>query len=249
MSSLRVYLAGETLLEGHGTVLTGAELHGRTGRRAIAWFLLNPNSPVTRESLAGAVWGEHLPAAWPGSLSALLSKLRTPLDRVGVSIATSSGTHALVLPRDTWIDVEAALASLETAVAHCRAGSHAAAFGALGVTIATTRQPLLAGEEAEWLTPMRERLGRARATALELLADLWLANNEPSLAIEAAAELAQLDPYRDAGHQRLMRAHLQRGDRAKAIQAYGQFRELLSDEIGVDPSPETHALYLEALRS
>lgn len=249
MTSLRVYLAGETLLEGQGAVLTGADLHGRTGRRAVAWLLLNPNDPVTRESLAGAIWGDNLPAAWPGSLSALLSKLRVPLERVGVGISTSSGSHALVLPPDAWIDVNAALESLETAVAHCRAGSHAAAFGALAVTIATTRQPLVAGEEADWLTPMRERLARARATALELLADLWLANNESALAIEAAAELAQLDPYRDAGHQRLMRAHLQRGDRAKAIQAYGQFRELLSNEIGVDPSPETQALYLEALRS
>ena len=44
-----------------------------------------------------------------------------------------------------------------------------------------------------------------------------------------------------------MRSHAAQGNRAEALRVYQQCRQLLADELGIDPSPETEALYLELL--
>jgi DNA-binding SARP family transcriptional activator len=75
-----------------------------------------------------------------------------------------------------------------------------------------------------------------------------MAIGEDALAVEAASEAVRLEPFRETSHQRLMRAHAALGNRAEALRAYERCRRLLADELGVDPSVETEALYLELLR-
>ena len=45
----------------------------------------------------------------------------------------------------------------------------------------------------------------------------------------------------------LMRAYAATGNRARAVAEYHEFRELLANEMGTDPEPETQALYLKIL--
>ena len=70
---------------------------------------------------------------------------------------------------------------------------------------------------------------------------------EPQTALESALEAVKLDPYRERAHWCLMRAYAATGNRAKAVAAYHEFRELLANEVGTDPEPETEALYLKIL--
>ena len=46
-----------------------------------------------------------------------------------------------------------------------------------------------------------------------------------------------------------MRVHAALGNRAEALRVYGRCRRRLTDELGVDPSPQTEAVYMERLRS
>jgi DNA-binding SARP family transcriptional activator len=46
-----------------------------------------------------------------------------------------------------------------------------------------------------------------------------------------------------------MRAHAAAGNRADALRAYERCRCLLAEELGVSPSPQTEAVYLDILRS
>ena len=46
-----------------------------------------------------------------------------------------------------------------------------------------------------------------------------------------------------------MRVHLAAGNRAEGLRAYERCRELLADELGIDPSAETRATYQELLRA
>ena len=85
--------------------------------------------------------------------------------------------------------------------------------------------------------------------ALDCLSDIWLANRESTLAVQAAKEVVSLEPFRETGWQRLMRVHHAAGNRAEALRAYEQCRKLLTEELGTDPSPQTEALYLELMRS
>jgi DNA-binding SARP family transcriptional activator len=68
-------------------------------------------------------------------------------------------------------------------------------------------------------------------------------------AIRAAEEAIGLEPFREAGYRRLMRVHAALGNRAEALRVHGCCRRRLTDELGVDPSPQTEAVYLEMLRS
>jgi DNA-binding SARP family transcriptional activator len=46
-----------------------------------------------------------------------------------------------------------------------------------------------------------------------------------------------------------MRLHAQMGNRAEALRVFGRCRELLREELGASPSPETEALFLQILRN
>ncbi|MBI3825661.1 MAG: hypothetical protein HY294_06685 [Candidatus Rokubacteria bacterium] len=78
--------------------------------------------------------------------------------------------------------------------------------------------------------------------ALECLAAVALANGEHPLAAQLAREVVDLEPFRETGWQRLMRALAGGGNRAEAVRAYTQCKKLLADELGVAPSPETEAI-------
>jgi len=45
----------------------------------------------------------------------------------------------------------------------------------------------------------------------------------------------------------LMRLHSQLGDRGQALRVFERCRRLLSEELGVDPSPETMSVHRELL--
>ena len=70
-------------------------------------------------------------------------------------------------------------------------------------------------------------------------------NREPLLAIQHAAEMVELEPFRETAYQLLMKMHAAAGDRAEALRVFAKCRELLRDELGVSPSPQTEAVYLE----
>jgi len=79
------------------------------------------------------------------------------------------------------------------------------------------------------------------------LADIRIANGEPAQALGAAREVVSLEPFRETGYQRLIRVHTTLGNRAEALRVYESCRQLLTTELGADPSEETQALYRELL--
>ena len=111
------------------------------------------------------------------------------------------------------------------------------------------RRPFLPGEEGPWVDRQRAKLHAQLVRALDCLSDVWSANGEFALAVEVATEALTLEPFRETGWTRLMRAHAATGNRAEALRAYEQCRTLLTKELGTEPSPETEAVYLELLRS
>ncbi|MEI2655576.1 MAG: AAA family ATPase [Microthrixaceae bacterium] len=66
-------------------------------------------------------------------------------------------------------------------------------------------------------------------------------------AVEVAEVAFALDPLRESVTRSLMAWHVRAGRRGEALRAYQRLRNVLADELGVDPSPETEAVYLEVL--
>jgi DNA-binding SARP family transcriptional activator len=68
------------------------------------------------------------------------------------------------------------------------------------------------------------------------------------MAARHAEQAVAVEPFRETGYQRLMRAHAAAGNRAEALRVYERCRCLLAEELGVSPSPQTEAVYLDILR-
>ncbi len=124
---MRIHLAGRITIESSERLLDESQFPARQGRIAFAYLVLHRRWPVPHGELAEAVWGDELPQAWTASLRALLSRVR-PLLRPEAAIDTISGSVALDLPGDVWVDVEAARIAVDEAEGLVRVGKFAEAW-------------------------------------------------------------------------------------------------------------------------
>jgi DNA-binding SARP family transcriptional activator len=248
---LRLYITGGIELEHPGGRVVERALPGRQGRRALAYLTVARGRPVARDALAEVVWGDGLPPAWEAALHALVSRLRGVLQQAGVmgdqGLIGEGGAYTLRLPPETWIDLEAAAAGLDEALGALRRGEPLRDFGPAAVAAAIARRPFLPGEEGPWIQRQRERLRETLVRAQDCLVEVFLANGEAALAVAMAGETVELEPFRESGYRQLMRAYAAAGDRAQALRVYERCRRLLAEELGVDPAPETEAVYLALL--
>jgi DNA-binding SARP family transcriptional activator len=247
---MRIYVAGSLTVESGGAALHERALPGGQARVILAMLAVEHRRPVTREELADELWPCELPRSWETALRAVVSKLRATLAASGISedrlIANAFGCYQLHLPRDGWLDVDAARDSLHAATSALRRGDARSVLPAARVTSLICRQPFLAGQYGPWTCAQRDRLEDLRVRAEGSLADAYAVLGEHELSAQAAETALGLDPYCEKLHQRLIRARLLAGDRAGAARAYERCRELFDTELGVAPTPTTLALMNEA---
>ncbi len=250
-SALKIYLAGGIAVEAAGEVLLDERPFRSRQEKLTFVYLVCQRGSVTRDQLADVLWPEEKPLAWKTGLSAILSRLKrllseAGLDQAGISLA-SSGQLQLVLPAGAWVDVEEAASALDHAEGALRLGRPADAFGPAIIASSIARRPFLAADSTAWAAQQRARLQRQLVRALECLAQVWLANADPALAVESAAEAASIDPCRESSARLLMLAHAASGNRAEAIRSYHRLRDMLSESLGIGPSAETEAVFLKIL--
>lgn len=250
----RIYVTGAVAIENGDQLVRERQFPGRQGRIAFVFLATNRHRGVHRDELMHAIWASDAPAQTENGLDAILSKLRSLIRSAGLapevaSITVSSRIVALDLPSNAWVDLEAASNALDEAEGALRRGDHAAAWSLANVAVVITRRPLLADVEAPWIEAQRRALRAVQMRALQCLVTVSANNHEPLLAIQHAAEMVGLDPFKETAYQLLMRMHAAAGDRAEALRVFARCRELLRDELGVGPSPQTEAVYLEILRA
>jgi DNA-binding SARP family transcriptional activator len=155
----------------------------------------------------------------------------------------------LVLPPESFVDVEAAFEALHRAQAHVVHGEWAEAWGPSGVAYHVASRPLLQGHDRPWLDQWRRRLDDVRLRGLECFAAARLGLGGPTLpqAEECARRLIELAPYRETGHRILMEALERSGNVAEALRVYDRLRVLLREELGIVPSPAVQSVYRRLL--
>jgi DNA-binding SARP family transcriptional activator len=227
---------------------------GRQGRIAFVFLAINRHRSVHREELMGAIWPDDAPAQSDSALDAILSKLRSMLKTAGLAppaagIDVSSGSIALQLPSSARIDIEAAANALDEAEGALRRNDTTNAWSLANVAVVISRRPFLPDVEAPWIQSQRTALKTLQMRALQCLVTVSSSHGEPLLAIQHAGEMVELDPFKETAYQLLMKMHAAAGDRAEALRVFAKCRELLRDELGVSPSPQTEAVYLDILRA
>ncbi len=82
---------------------------------------------------------------------------------------------------------------------------------------------------------------------LERLAEALAAANQARAAITRYQRLLDIDPECERWHRALMQTFLLAGERALALRQYHACRKVFREQIGVEPSDETRALYAAML--
>jgi DNA-binding SARP family transcriptional activator len=250
--SVRVSLAGRLEVETDGRTLDAARLPGRQGRVVLAYLVAERDRPVPSEELAEAVWGPAPPPTWQPALRGVVSKVRDFLEALelpaGDMLTSVSGCYQLVLPDDATVDVELAAGDADAAARAFADGDLERALEAAGAARALAGRPLLPGQEGGWVERLRTVWQQVLVRALQVMVDASLARGRGEAAVQPATELVRLEPFRESAHLRLLRARAAAGDRGEALRVYDRCRRLLAEELGVDPSPELEAAYLELLR-
>jgi DNA-binding SARP family transcriptional activator len=105
---------------------------------------------------------------------------------------------------------------------------------------------LLPGWYEDWIEPERNRLRQTEVRMLESLSDLCERQRDAAAGIRYTQQLIELDPLHEASYRRLMRLHVQFGERPRALRTYHACVSVLERELGVAPAAATSELY-EAL--
>lgn len=251
--ALRIYLTGQLTLEWDGKLFDQRVFGGRQGVLVFARLLIPRGSAVSRDDLAALLWDEEPPNARDTALNAIISKLRVILARAGLDksrvLPSALGCYQVNLPADAWLDVEAAFDSLHAAEGMLKRGRHQEAWAAAQVAYHIYKRSFLPAESGEWAVTQREQLATFHVRACECLAQTYIRNGEPTIAVDLARQAVAAQPYRETAYQILMRAYAAAGNRAEALRAFEECRRYISDQLGVAPSADTEQVYLGILRS
>lgn len=255
--ALEITLTGDVTIREAGVGANGVPEVRRLGsaqaRVALAYLTLERQRGVARDTLAEAVWPDDLPSTWASALRTVVSRVRAflaPALPAGTDpVLAHGGRYLLQLPDDVLVDVELAEAAVAVAVdALARKDIPLARQRAHEAAVAL-RAPFLPDCDGEWVAVQRSRLEELLVIVLEVSSQASIAAGDAAAALVAASESVSRAPLRESAHRWVMAAHAAGGNRGEALRAYQKLRKLMSDELGVDPSPETEATYVELLGS
>jgi len=253
MALVRIYLCGRLAIESGDHVVTERALPARQGRRLWAYLVLHRRRPVSRDDLAGAIWGDEIPDSWDVALTTLVSRLRTAIKPLtlseagdcAVAITGEPGRYSLATPVDAVVDLERARAALHAAETAVRQEVWGDALSEARVAMEIAARGFLSGEELPWIEGQRRGLADLRLHALEATVAAEIGRGRPDLAEREAELLLTLDPLSEEGYRLLMRAVAIGGDTLRLAGVMDACRRTFALQVDARPSPETDRLYAE----
>ena len=225
-------------------------------RALLAYLALEPGRVHSRRELAALLWPEQEESQALSNVRNSLHRLQKTLDNAAPNLSE----QVLTITRQT-IQLNHAFATIDVAdfealLAATDAHAHEAlrlcstCLAQLEEASALYRGELLtafsltdAAAYEEWLALRRERLHQKALVILKLLTAAHEEQGNEAKAFHYAARQLQLDPYQEEAHRQLMRFLVRRGLREEALAQFKRLRQLLHDEMGVEPEAETMLLY------
>src|SRR3954451_1143866 len=217
-------------------------LGGPLPRALLATLLLHANQPVSVARLTGALWGEDAPAGSGRTLQVYVSRLRKALGERDRLIIVPAGY--LVRVQADELDAERFERLVADGLEALGSGQLERAASVLRDALSLWRGPALAELASVWLAPGElARLEERRLVAIEARVDAELGlGRHGALIAELQAHVAA-QPWRERLHAQLMLALYRAGRQADALEAYRQAREVLVEQLGIEPGAELHDLH------
>ena len=209
-------------------------------RALLARLLLTPNRVVPTDDLLDALW-EHDDEASVRNLRVYVSRLRKALPDPDVVVTRAPGYVLQATPDQ--IDA----ARFERLVADGRRllAEHAPSDAAdvLRAALELWRGPALADQrDRAFARPDAVRLDNARLDALEERVEADLACGRHGALAAELRGLVAAHPLRERLWRQRMLAEYRSGQPAEALRTFQDLRQLMGDELGLDPSAEASRL-------
>ena len=198
----------------------------------LAYLVVNRQQAHERTRLAGILWPDQPEARARRSLNTALWRLRQTLGPAAGAIVADATTVRFVPPFPCWIDAEEI----------GRLNEHTP-VGRLARAVEHYRGDFLAGFYDDWVLLEQERLRECYLRGLERLMTYHRVRGEFEEAITCARRILAYDPLREEMHRELMRLYQAAGKRSAALAQYRFCCQALKVELGLQPMPETTALY------
>jgi DNA-binding SARP family transcriptional activator len=228
---LRVRCLGAFSFGAGGTWSNGPAF--KRGREFLEYLVSYPRAAASRDVLVNAFWPAldtesalhrlHLAAA---GARAALRALSPGIDGIRCSSGAYAWDPAIVIDSDAELLLEA---SRGTSIVNMERA--AAAYAG----------DFLAGEEAEWMYPLRVRCANAYAVILERLAEDQARRGDWPASLEYALRLVEADRAHEGATRLAMRALTAMGRRGAALAIYDGLAEYLRLHLMLCPSAQTAA--------
>lgn len=200
-------------------------------------FLALHDQPQLRTFVGGSLWGESTEHHAGGSLRSALWRLH-------------SAQYPLVALTSDHIELSPTVAvDLQEgkALAHRVLDPSQDLDDVAEVNEDVLGADILPDWTEDWVLMQRESYHQLRLRALEALCRRLSAKGRFGQAVQAGVAAVSGEPLRESARLALIEAHLAEHNVAAALREYDAFRQLLKDELGLDPSEELRAL-VEGLR-
>lgn len=240
---MRVSLLGPFQVDGSPA---GAVLSAAKERSLLAALALNPGGVVTVDALIAALWGDDPPSAARKTLQTYVWNLRRSLG--ADVIATEPPGYALRIAPDD-VDVGRFRALVRDGEAALAAGDPAKASAVLGEAMALWRgEPFIGVAEHTGLAGEAIRLKEEYLSAVETRLNANLAAGRHSELVGELKALVVEHPFRERLWGYLMVALYRCGRQADALATYQRARQLLVEELGLEPGGELRRIEESILR-
>ncbi len=211
-------------------------------RELLLHLLMNRNEVVSLDRLVDDLWEGRPPATAAKVVRNGVSRLRR--DTVADRLATRPPGYVLRVEEGE-LDVDRAL----RLSARARGEDPGSAFATLGEALALWRgRPLVEVADAPFARAEIHRLEELRLGLVEQRFDAGLAAGDAADLIADLERQVADRPFRERLRGQLMLALYRAGRQSEALDCYRAGRQLLVDELGLEPDPELQELQRRMLR-
>lgn len=226
MFALRLYCFGRFELTFQDTPLPRpATVNSQS---LLAYLACNRSQPITRDKLINLFWGERPENRARRSLSTALWHIRRCLPE---ETFIRADNQVVQFTGDIWLDVDAFNAHVE-----------AADLSSLEMAVSLYIGDFLDGFYNDWVINERYHLNSRYLEALRLLIEEYEKANRHQQALDTALFLLEQDPLQESVSRAAMRSYFRLGRRHSALEHYQRFREIIRQELDIEPMPETVSL-------
>lgn len=227
------------------TAATGTvALTANRERTLLAMLLLHANHTVPGDQLVEAIWAAAPPPGARNQLQGCVSRLRRRLASAGSSaeliITDPDGYRAMVAPDE--LDLLRFRHHVAEARRTAGGADRTGAINHYQAALALWHGPALAGIDSDPIRRAATALDEEHLEVLEERIELELGTGT-GLPVAELTDLVGRNPHREGLHRSLMLALYRTGRQADALAAYRRARQLLHDELGIEPGAELQRLH------